>query len=441
MEFDLIDHIEGKSKDHTAIWLFNIGVEKYWNNDSGFIKDIRGDKVVNHVEEMMLLLAPKGDYVILRKKPSDYYLNRIKVIKEEIANIICLDNTDEDKSVTELILESDNVLSQIEEIKRNNENTILVPYGISKNEEKLAQICKLKFVGSSSELSKKINNKILARQISKELGFSNTDGTLCESFDEIQKTGSRLLTEYNKIIIKSPTNASGKGMWIVENEKEFSTVLKIVKRFMKKNPDMKWLVEGWIDNKKDINYQIYISESGDVKVFSVKEQILEGVVYIGSYIPPRINKETIERFVEYGEKLGAFLYKKGYRGVFGIDALIDGTGKVIPILEINGRFTLSTYISMIEKTVGEHSVYSYYINVNSNKKVNYQALDRELKSNDILFDGERGSMCYIESTADAGLAEGYCRLFMLSVGDDDKKLSEYHQKTETIINKLYIDER
>lgn len=441
MYFDLIEHIEGKNSDYTAIWIFNIGIEKYWNNDTGYIKDVRGDTVVNHAEEMMLLLANEGDYVVLRKKPSVIFLQEIKKLKHGIANIICPSIVDEDKSITEIILEDELLLSKIKNIKKENKDTVIVPYGISHNEERLAQLCDIRLIGSDNNLSKEINNKIMARTISEKLGFETTFGEICSSFEEIKNVGDRFLENNKQFIIKSPTNASGKGMWVVDNTEQFEKVLKIVKRFIKKNPQIQWLVEEWIEDKIDINYQINIAENGNVKVFSIKEQVLDDVVYVGSYIPARIDKKMIESFKSYGETLGFYLFNLGYRGVFGVDALISGKGITIPILEINGRFTLSTYISFLENVFKDRSLFSYYINLNADKKNDYESLLHALNENNILFDGEKGTICYVEATADSELADGYCRLFLLSIGGNDKELKYYRQKTESIVKKLYIEER
>lgn len=50
-----------------------------------------------------------------------------------------------------------------------------------------------------------------------------------------------------------------------------------------------------------------------------------------------------------GEIIGARLFELGYRGGVGIDAMILENNELIPIIEINGRFTLSTYVSFVQE--------------------------------------------------------------------------------------------
>lgn len=71
--FDLVDHINGVKDDFRVIWLFNIGVEKYWNNLNNSVAS-KEDEIVNASEEMMLLLARRQDIVIMRKETQPAYL-------------------------------------------------------------------------------------------------------------------------------------------------------------------------------------------------------------------------------------------------------------------------------------------------------------------------------------------------------------------------------
>lgn len=117
MGFDLIKHIVNEKNNEIVIWIFNIGVEKYWNVEYSCVKNSKGDIIVNHSEEMMLLLARKGDYVILRKKPSEFYLNNFKKYKKDMPNILYPKLVNEDKSITEIILDDYDLISKIKFIQ------------------------------------------------------------------------------------------------------------------------------------------------------------------------------------------------------------------------------------------------------------------------------------------------------------------------------------
>ena len=50
------------------------------------------------------------------------------------------------------------------------------------------------------------------------------------------------------------------------------------------------------------------------------------------------------------------LYAEGYRGVVGVDSIIDINEQLIPIIEINARFTQVTYLLPI---ICRFSTYEY----------------------------------------------------------------------------------
>ena len=51
IDFHLLNHIR-RNDDYVVIWLFNIGVEKYWNGEVFTVKNTKEDIVVNHLEEL-----------------------------------------------------------------------------------------------------------------------------------------------------------------------------------------------------------------------------------------------------------------------------------------------------------------------------------------------------------------------------------------------------
>lgn len=81
-----------------------------------------------------------------------------------------------------------------------------------------------------------MNDKVLARVISKDLGFNTTNAILCKNFDEIKEFSEKMLSKYKKIVIKTPYNASGKGMWIVDSNQKYNVTLKVIKRYIRKIP-------------------------------------------------------------------------------------------------------------------------------------------------------------------------------------------------------------
>lgn len=430
--FDLIKHIIDKDEDTVVVWLFNIGTEKYWGDATSSVRDQNENILVNHMEEMNLLITRKQDYMILRKLPEKIFLDSLIEQKFEIPNILCPQKEDESKSISELVLQDEQLLERIREISKSG-NIYFVPYGVSYMEEKIADLCGLPLVGASHSINKMVNNKIFSRGIAEELSYKCTDGYVCSNYEEIENAYQELNKSYEKIIIKQPTGASGRGLWVIDNESTGKIVFLIIKRILSKQPDSKFLVEGWLKKVNDLNYQIYVSANGDVNVFSIKEQLVDGTVYIGSYMPPRIAEQKLDMFVQYGQEIGKRLYAQGFRGVLGIDSIIDENDNIIPIIEINARFTLSTYISFIQQKYPGKMIFSFYSKLKDNKQMNYALLKASMMENGVWIKQGQGAFCYVSETVNGQIANGNLRVFCMIVGDDEESINRVYNKVLEIV--------
>lgn len=433
MKFHLLKHIR-KNDDYTVIWLFNIGLEKYWNGEVYTVKDTREDIIVNHMEEMNLLLTRKQDILILRARPDTAYLREMEQFGCEIPAIVCPGREDETKSISELVLEDDALIGEIKTLASSRENVIFVPYGVSTLEEEIAAKLGVALFGSSNEINRMINNKVFSRQFAVEQGFRVSRGRVCCGFDELKKEAEEAIKRYPKIIIKEPCGASGKGLWVVEGEAKLRSTLLIIKRFFKDRLDGEWLVEEWCDKSADLNYQIYVAENGEVDVFSVKEQRVSGTVYIGSVMPPAFPKEIMEECRACGKRIGQELYQKGYRGILGVDAMILADGGLIPVIEINGRFTLSTYVSFIQEKMKTAKVFAFYRRIALSCGDDYMTVKEKLIEENLWLQEGRGMFVYTSETIREQRTGDAGRMFGLIFAKDEEDMTAQYHAVRSILD-------
>lgn len=103
------------------------------------------------------------------------------------------------------------------------------------------------------------------------------------------------------------------------------------------------MLEQWIDKICDLNYQILIDQSGGVEFLGVKESLVEQGVHQGHLMPSRLSEAQLGVIREAAVRIGEALYRDGYYGIAGMDAILDEDGTIWPNLEINARFNMSTY--------------------------------------------------------------------------------------------------
>lgn len=428
-EFDLLKHIQKKNDGNTVVWIFNIGVEKYWSQDLSMVRNEKEEVVVNHVEEMNFLLTKKQDVMIMRKMPEMDYLSDMIKRGFEIPTILVPSFEDEKAGISEIILKDDALLNQLSVLKKEREKVFFVPYGVSELEEKIAEKCGMELIGGPNIIAHKINNKIFSLNVAEQLKFPTAKGKICKSFEDVQDSSLELLAEFEKIIIKQPCGASGKGLWVVDNEKKLLMVMQIIKKLcLRKGVAQEFIVEGWYEKKSDINYQIYVRGDGRIETFSIKEQLLDETVYIGSLMPPRLPETLLEKCRKCGEQIGKLLYAQGYNGLLGVDAMVTKDNVFIPIIEINARFTLSTYISFLLNRNSNSKLLSFYMRIPIVGGENYGTICERI-SGEV---DDAQVFCYVSESINSRTVEEYGRLFVVAISDNVEDVIEKKKRIEEV---------
>ncbi|NEW06263.1 ATP-grasp domain-containing protein [Paenibacillus sp. SYP-B3998] len=440
--FHLIEYLTVNRDRGILIWILNIGAEKYWNRVHAGIVDRSEEMTVNRVEEMNLLLCREQDVLILRERPSESYLAHLKRLGFATPTILVPEETDPLTPISELVLKDEQLQKTLSNIAKDADDVYFVPYAVTHLEESIANNCGLQLVGAPSGVNAVVNDKIFNRHIAEQLGLDVCQGKVCHSVQEIRDEYERLTNgeqRFEKIIIKEPHGASGKGLYIIESPEKLSAILARLARVARSHEDAKWLVEGWYLKKADVNYQIYVAPNGEVDVFSIKQQVLRDTVYIGSKAPAELDEVVLEAYHDFGKRIGNYLYSIGYSGVAGIDSIITDDDLIIPIIEINGRFTLSTYISFIGHVLGEQRLYSRYFKLVSDSPCDYDELQRVLQQENILYNQATGEGVLVYTSAtlplrlDASSGSYTGRLFTLILARDWEGVEAYNERLEHVV--------
>lgn len=335
-----------KVKKQCHIYWFNIGCENYWDDNVNILQRVNNNssqRSVLEMEQMCTMFAEKQDYVILRYQPDQMVLQAIYNLKSYLPEIIVLDG---EEDITKVLIQDEKIAAKIEQLKESFE-VILVPYAVTEYEIEFSKKVNCKLFGSSADITKMLNSKIVARGIAEELHFPVTNARVCSNLEELNEFAMKNFEEDNMIVVKSQYGSSAKGMMILKSKREYEYLYKrLKKKFESQSTQL--LVETWYQNVVDMNYQLIIYEDGKVEYIEPKKQFVKNGIYIGSDMNAHLlTEEQKENYKEYAQILAKKLFDMGYRGVASIDSIITETGLIFPIIEINARFSLSTYISKI----------------------------------------------------------------------------------------------
>ncbi len=426
-----------KQRDYTVCWLFNIGLEDTWTTSHCRMRSNEENVAVQHMDEIMLLLAKEKDIVLLRNMPDSSYLQRLRGLGFTIPLLYCPRNTDMGKGIEELVLEDEKLLYAI---KKYGENSpmYLLPYGVTEQVEQISRMCRIPLLGTSSAIVKKANSKLYARKLVKELSLHCPTDRECHSLKEIQDAWEQLRHSFRRIVIKRPFGASGQGLYLVDSEEKLQRILCILKRT--EGERGVWLVEGWYENKVDLNAQLYIHQDGKIELFSIKRQLLEDAVYRGSLFPVAMPEETLCVYEKQLYMVGKRLYEQGVRGVIGMDSILTDQG-LFPVIEINTRFTLSTYLSALPEMFPDRIFQSVYYRIIKKPSLSYERLEEKMEHLGYGFssDTKQGVFfynhaCMADKTSKVG------RLFVIYVSEDRDGLDKMRKSLEQQIRNVTEEE-
>lgn len=309
--------------------------------------------LVNRLEEMSLFLAEDPDILILREPSDEGFLSYLTSLGFRLPQILTLNSTDKETPVSLAVLGDAELCDRISTLSQQG-NLYFLPYAKTRLEEEIISKTGMKTLGPSAEIFEYVNSKVYSRRLSTELGLRTIPGCECESPEELEEGFRSLkaaLDEGRKLVLKEAMGVSGKGLVVIDSEAKFQQLATILKRRTKPGSHYAFVLEVWIDKERDINYQIFISANGEVRLLSIKELMTQGGVHLGHRFPPVLSAAQTECYEEAAQAIGGRLFKDGFTGIVGLDSVIDREGNVYPALEINARFNMSTYQLGLERLI------------------------------------------------------------------------------------------
>ena len=216
-------------------------------------------------------------------------------------------------------------------------------YGFLSENAQFAEIVTkrgIKFIGPSSDLIKKMGDKIEARKIAKENGLPVIEGSTgnVNSVNEAKKISAEI---GYPVLIKASAGGGGKGMKLVNNEKELSIALSLAKQEAKKyfSNDAVY-IEKYFKKPRHIEVQILSGKNGtvhlnerDCSVQRKHQKLIEETP--SPVIDEKTRSQLLNQTVKMAEKIG-----------------YEGAGTVEYIYE-NGKFY---FLEMNTRVQVEHPV-------------------------------------------------------------------------------------
>lgn len=302
-----------------VIWFGNMNQEQSWDQTRALpvMTDHVQNELVLQQEQQLLLIASKDHHVIFHHQPEAAFLAYLKKRGVQLPQIIQKEDAFKLKG-------------------------FIVPYLFDESLEQEAFIENRRIYGSNPKLVKRFNHKVFTRRWAEKHQFKVTRGAICQNADELKRTYEELREKnFSKMVLKIPYGSSGKGLRILKNERDFMQLLTFIER-RKIQTDL--ILEGWHPIKRSLNAQLLIQDKESHLLSITEQKINEDGIYLGTDFAPVYEMDKKREYEESMHRIIELLYEEGYRGVVGVDSIIDEDEQLIPIIEINARFTQVTYL-------------------------------------------------------------------------------------------------
>lgn len=416
------------SNDKTYIWICNLGIENLWDNS--FDTSANTNLVLNNIAELSFLLAKEQDYVILHKEPEMSYIESLRDLGFPVSKYIVL-NSFEYSSINELIYKN---------INKNIEpsNYCLIAYAADEKIKEYADLNGYSCLYFNDNLRFK-NNKIHIRDLLISNGINYPKSFIVEDLVQLEKEFDKLRNlGFERTILKKPYGASGKGLFILDDKKQINSCY----RYYMKKSNTSAILEGYYENALNFSYQIYINEDGEINLFFISDQIIKQLVYSGSYFPTRLEEKYTGLITESAECIGKILYDDGIRGVVGIDGIIVN-GEIFPAIDVNVRFTMSTYFTKMQSILGNELKYQTAIrDLFVDESLTYEKLKNLMIEKNIYYNKAKNNGVFImlsgplprEKNKQTGKYQG--RIYSIAIGNEWSQLEQLSAAFNLLVDKL-----
>lgn len=427
-----------RGEDNCNIFVGNWSCEDVWYDDNAMkmpVIDLYSKKsALCSSDELFIYLARKRDIVILRKLPDIQFINYLSDLHIEIPTILVPQNCNINKSLGEIIVHDCNLICILREYvlknKRENVITNLIPYGVTRYEEELAQIISARLF-SQNNLVSKLNCKITLNILMKKHKINFPKSMVCNGINELEKNAFMYLKNYGSLVIKEIYGSAGTGVFFIDTEDQIRNICSYITHYYKGNGAI--IIQQWHDAMISYNHQ-YIISNEHIKPVSFSKQLFykgESKI-VGSYFEQcDYKKELYKKHYEISMPIIKDIQDNGYIGIVGFDSLIDVSGDpFFPIIDINCRINLSTIFQniLVSYFPSRHACFigkDYYLS----KVIPFNKIKKALEKHLYSPETKEGILILNFNSLNENLINqrgGYGRLYFALLADTVQKLRELY---------------
>ncbi len=208
------------------------------------------------------------------------------------------------------------------------------------------------------DLIRALNTKRGFRDVATNLGLKVADGGYAQTVPSLIRSVQDFLRDHENVIVKRNRSSNGWGNVVVGQEfkADVSTALEGLLSTEDGCREEGWIFEEFLDFESLPSMELMVDESGPRRLYSCSQRSVNNA-WTGMVTPFDGIADARPLWLA-AEKLGDFLWRSGFRGVFDLDGgLVDGQYYVT---EANVRRTGGTYLHELVSELMQDSVCTHW---------------------------------------------------------------------------------
>ncbi|OFY30541.1 MAG: hypothetical protein A2X09_16440 [Bacteroidetes bacterium GWF2_43_11] len=215
----------------------------------------------------------------------------------------------------------------IGKLKKKQKKVVIIPFTTSFLEIDDPDVF---VVGPDRHLAKRYDNKVTHFALFQELDLPRNRAMIFASQSDVLAAGTKILPCYITAAFSSGGSESG----LIYSEKMLK---KIFSRLRNVNASGAFLVSDIFEGLLLApNVNALVTADGRTEIAVITDQILRGNRYLGNIYPSICESHHRDKIVEITIRIGDYIAKQGYRGLFGLDFLINDKGDLV-VVDLNPR--------------------------------------------------------------------------------------------------------
>jgi len=286
--------------------------------------------------DRVIAIARAEDVVYLKSAPDRAYLQWLREVDLGPKNIVVLKGR-EDRSLPERIMNngSKNTLDSL--LGNIRQNAVFSPYYGGRLERKASEHLGL-FMYSNTEVTEEMDNKIVFKQICRELDIPVVEGSMVTTEmteSEVCRVVNHMLNRTGSVILRGEYGASASTIHVLHCKDE----VFLRELIGNSPPGTRFLVEPFFKKLSSPSSVWFIKQDGTIVHLRTSDQILEnGISHLGNEFPVRFDEGYVDRL---SFRFAKYLAHRGFIGPFGLDYIETKEG--IFATECNPRMTGAIY--------------------------------------------------------------------------------------------------